>query len=39
MSTGDLIIFEFTVYPGVKEDECVPILEQKSGLKFNKNFS
>ena len=39
MSTGDLIIFESTVfYPGVTEDECVPILEQKSGLKFNKEF-
>ena len=38
MSTGDLIIFESTVYPGVTEDECVPILEQKSGLKFNEEF-
>ncbi len=32
------IIYESTVYPGVTEDECVPILEQVSGLKFNEDF-
>ena len=35
---GDVIIYESTVYPGVTEDECVPILEEVSGLKFNKDF-
>ena len=32
------IIYESTVYPGVTEDECVPILEKYSGLIFNKDF-
>ena len=31
-------IYESTVYPGVTEEECVPILEEVSGLKFNKDF-
>ena len=35
---GDIVIYESTVYPGVTEDECVPILEKESGLKFNKDF-
>ena len=35
---GDIIIFESTVYPGVTEEECVPVLEKFSGLKFNKDF-
>lgn len=35
---GDVVIYESTVYPGVTEDECVPILEQVSGLKFNEDF-
>ena len=34
----DIIIYESTVYPGVTEEVCVPILEQQSGLKFNKDF-
>ncbi len=34
----DIIIYESTVYPGVTEDECVPILEKVSGLKYNKDF-
>ena len=34
----DLIIYESTVYPGCIEEECVPILEKFSGLKFNKDF-
>ena len=35
---GDLIIFESTVYPGVTEEVCAPIIEKKSGLTFNKDF-
>lgn len=38
LKKGDYVIYESTVYPGVTEDECVPILEQVSGLKFNKDF-
>ena len=35
---GDVVIFESTVYPGVTEDICVPILEAGSGLRFNQDF-
>src|SRR5690606_4165719 len=35
---GDIVIYESTVYPGVTEDECVSVLEEFSGLKFNKDF-
>ena len=35
---GDVIIYESTVYPGCTEEQCVPILEKFSGLKFNKDF-
>ena len=35
---GDIVIYESTVYPGVTEDECVPVLEKVSGLKFNEDF-
>jgi len=38
LKTGDLVIYESTVYPGVTEEECVPILEKYSGLIFNKDF-
>jgi UDP-N-acetyl-D-galactosamine dehydrogenase len=38
MKKGDLAIYESTVYPGCIEEECVPILEKFSGLKFNKDF-
>jgi UDP-N-acetyl-D-glucosamine/UDP-N-acetyl-D-galactosamine dehydrogenase len=38
LKKGDYVIYESTVYPGVTEDECVPILEQVSGLKFNEDF-
>jgi len=38
LSKGDIVIYESTVYPGVTEEECVPILEKSSGLKFNKDF-
>ena len=35
---GDLVIYESTVYPGCTEEDCVPILEKLSGLKFNQDF-
>ena len=35
---GDIVIFESTVFPGATEEVCVPILEQESGLRFNKDF-
>ncbi len=38
LKKGDIVIYESTVYPGVTEDECVPILEEVSGLKFNIDF-
>ena len=38
LSKDDLVIFESTVYPGLTEDECVPILEKISKLKFNFDF-
>ena len=38
LSKGDIIIYESTVFPGCTEEECVPILEKFSGLKFNKDF-
>ncbi|MGZ3755650.1 MAG: nucleotide sugar dehydrogenase [Mucilaginibacter sp.] len=38
LKDGDLVIYESTVYPGCTEEDCVPVLEHTSGLKFNKNF-
>ena len=38
LKKGDIVIYESTVYPGVTEDECVPVLEKVSGLKFNTHF-
>lgn len=38
ISPGAIVIFESTVYPGCTEEVCVPILERKSGLKFNSDF-
>lgn len=38
LSKGDIVIYESTVYPGVTEEECVPVLEKVSGLTFNKDF-
>lgn len=38
LKVGDIVIYESTVYPGVTEDECVPVLERVSGLQFNKDF-
>lgn len=35
---GDIVVYESTVYPGVTEDECLPVVEKISGLKFNKDF-
>lgn len=39
LKKGDIIVYESTVYPGVTEDICVPILESGSGLQFNLDFS
>ncbi len=38
IKNGDIVIYESTVYPGVTEEVCVPILEKGSGLKFNQGF-
>lgn len=38
LKRGDIVIYESTVYPGATEEECVPVLEKASGLKFNVDF-
>ena len=38
LNEGDIVIYESTVYPGCTEEDCVPVLEKCSGLKFNKDF-
>ncbi|NRB16294.1 MAG: Vi polysaccharide biosynthesis UDP-N-acetylglucosamine C-6 dehydrogenase TviB [Rhodobacteraceae bacterium] len=38
LAPGDIVIYESTVYPGATEEDCVPILEAQSGLKFNRDF-
>jgi nucleotide sugar dehydrogenase len=38
ISRGDIVVYESTVYPGVTEEECLPIVERVSGLKFNVDF-
>ncbi|MDB9738665.1 Vi polysaccharide biosynthesis UDP-N-acetylglucosamine C-6 dehydrogenase TviB [Gammaproteobacteria bacterium] len=38
LKKGDIVIYESTVYPGATEDECVPVLENQSGLLFNSDF-
>lgn len=38
ISKGDIVVYESTVYPGVTEDECIPVVEKVSGLKFNVDF-
>lgn len=38
LKVGDIVIYESTVYPGCTEEDCVPVLERASGLKFNKDF-
>ena len=38
LKQGDVVIYESTVYPGVTEEECIPVLEAVSGMKFNQDF-
>ncbi len=38
LKPGDIVIYESTVYPGATEEDCVPVLERISGLKFNVDF-
>lgn len=38
LKKGDIVIYESTVYPGATEEECIPVLESISGLKFNEDF-
>lgn len=38
LQKGDIVIYESTVYPGATEEECIPVLEKISGLKFNEDF-
>lgn len=38
ISKGDIVVYESTVYPGVTEEECLPVVEKASGLKFNEDF-
>lgn len=38
ISKGDIVVYESTVYPGVTEDECIPVVEKVSGLKYNIDF-
>ncbi|NMG73932.1 Vi polysaccharide biosynthesis UDP-N-acetylglucosamine C-6 dehydrogenase TviB [Aromatoleum diolicum] len=38
LKRGDIVIYESTVYPGATEEDCVPVLERVSGLKFNRDF-
>lgn len=38
MSEGDIVVYESTVYPGVTEEECIPVIEKISSLKYNTNF-
>src|SRR5690554_4347560 len=38
LKKGDIVIYESTVYPGATEEECIPVLERVSGLKFNEDF-
>ncbi|WP_297974563.1 nucleotide sugar dehydrogenase [uncultured Bacteroides sp.] len=38
ISKGDIVVYESTVYPGVTEEECLPVVERVSGLKFNIDF-
>ncbi|AXK83782.1 nucleotide sugar dehydrogenase [Pseudolabrys taiwanensis] len=39
LKRGDIVVYESTVYPGAVEEDCVPVLEQKSGLKAGTNFT
>ena len=39
ISKGDIVVYESTVYPGVTEDECIPVVEKVSGLKYNERIN
>lgn len=38
ISKGDIVVYESTVYPGMTEEECIPVVEKVSGLRFNEDF-
>jgi UDP-N-acetyl-D-galactosamine dehydrogenase len=38
ITRGDIVIYESTVYPGATEDDCIPVIEEVSGLRFNRDF-
>lgn len=38
IARGDIVVYESTVYPGVTEDECIPVVEKVSGLRYNEEF-
>lgn len=38
LKKGDIVVYESTVYPGCTEEDCVPVLEKESGLKYNRDF-
>jgi UDP-N-acetyl-D-glucosamine/UDP-N-acetyl-D-galactosamine dehydrogenase len=38
LKKGDIVVYESTVYPGATEEDCIPVLEKVSGLKFNRDF-
>ena len=38
ISKGDIVVYESTVYPGATEEDCIPVVERASGLKFNEDF-
>lgn len=38
LNKGDVVVYESTVYPGATEEECIPVLERYSGLKYNQDF-
>ena len=38
LSKGDIVVYESTVYPGCTEDDCIPVLEEVSGLKWMEDF-
>lgn len=38
LQVGDIVIYESTVYPGATEEDCIPVAERISGLKFNEDF-
>lgn len=38
LSKGDIVIYESTVYPGATEEDCIPVVEKMSGMKFNEDF-